>query len=67
MKDILTSMNSTTDSTELAIESVKHILVHYVYTFMLITGNIGNILNVILFVRKKLRNTSCNNCKSTFR
>ncbi|CAF2674697.1 unnamed protein product [Rotaria sp. Silwood2] len=36
-------------------------LIYYGYSFMLIFGNIGNGLNVVLFLRKKLRTTSCNN------
>ncbi|CAF0771993.1 unnamed protein product [Rotaria sordida] len=41
--------------------AITRILIYYGYSFMLIFGNIGNALNVVLFIRKKLRTTSCNN------
>jgi hypothetical protein len=40
-----------------------YILTYYGYSFMLVFGTIGNFLNIVLFLRKKLRTTSCNNCK----
>ncbi|CAF1281195.1 unnamed protein product [Rotaria sp. Silwood1] len=41
--------------------AVTKVLIFYGYPFMLIFGNIGNALNVVLFLRKNLRTTSCNN------
>ncbi|CAF0725866.1 unnamed protein product [Adineta steineri] len=38
-----------------------YILTYYGYSFMLILGNIGNVCNIVLFLQKKLRTTSCNN------
>lgn len=49
--------------TNTSYETATHILTYSGYSFMLIFGTIGNILNIILFLRKKLRTTSCNNCK----
>jgi hypothetical protein len=46
-----------------SLEFVTYILTFYGYSFMLIFGTIGNLLNIALFFRKKLRRTSCNNCK----
>ncbi|UJR34119.1 hypothetical protein I4U23_021526 [Adineta vaga] len=40
---------------------VTHLLTYYGYSIMLIFGNIGNLLNILLFLQKKLRKTSCNN------
>lgn len=41
---------------------IQQILTRYGYPLILVLGTLGNIFNIILFLRKALR-TTCNNCK----
>jgi len=58
-----TKKMSSSSQTNSSLASATYVLTYYGYSFMLIVGDIGNILNIVLFFQKKLRKTSCNNCK----
>ncbi len=41
----------------------QQMLTRYGYPCILAIGIVGNLFNILLFLRKTLRTTSCNNCK----
>ncbi|CAF3977543.1 unnamed protein product, partial [Rotaria sp. Silwood1] len=44
-----------------ALVLIQVIITRYAYPVVLSIGIVGNFLNIILFLRKSLRTTSCNN------
>lgn len=54
---------STSSSLTASLLLIQEIFTHYGYPSMVIFGNLGNLLNIFLFLKKTLRTTSCNTCE----